>query len=117
MDLCRIDLDERTRKEIRLLLVVPLQSHGIARLDKRLQCLDDRAGFQHRSLHPGRDAGQASGLLRPAARPTALLSVEPDGSIHFSERGHSVFSFVSQAHLSPCLLVSCLHQWLVYSGL
>ena len=33
MDLCRIDLDERTRKEVRLLLVVTLQGHRVARFE------------------------------------------------------------------------------------
>ena len=82
MDLRRIDLDERTRKEVRLLLVVALQSHGVARFEQRLQCLDDGPGFQHMSLHPGRDPGQASGLLRPAARPGVGLSGGLNGSIH-----------------------------------
>src|SRR4029077_13313116 len=78
----RIDLDERTRKEVRLLLVVTLQSHGVAWFEKRLQRLDNRLGFQHVSLHPGRKPGQSSGLLRPAARPGAGLSGELNGSIH-----------------------------------
>jgi hypothetical protein len=45
MDLCRIDLNQRTRKEIRLLLVITFKSHGVARFEKRLQGLDDRAGL------------------------------------------------------------------------
>ena len=83
MELCRVDLDERPRKEIRLLLVVTLQSHGVARFEQRLQGLDDGAGLQNKSLHPGCDSGQASGLFRPAARPGVGLFGELNGSIHF----------------------------------
>ena len=36
MELRRVDLDERPRKEIRLLLVVALQSHGVARFQQSL---------------------------------------------------------------------------------
>ena len=57
MDLRRIDLDERTREEIRLLLVVALQSHAVARLDQRLQRLDGRSGLQDTPVHPVRDPG------------------------------------------------------------
>src|SRR4029077_5947039 len=78
----RIDLDERTRKEVRLLLVVTLQSHSVAWFEKRLHSHDDRLGFQHVPLHPGRKPGQSSGLLRPTARPRAGLSGERNGSIH-----------------------------------
>jgi hypothetical protein len=53
-------LDERARKEVSLLLVVTLQSHGVTRFEKRLQRLDDRLVFQHLSLHPGRNPGQAA---------------------------------------------------------
>ena len=89
MDLRRINLDERARQEVRLLLVVTLESHGVARLEQRLQCLDDRSGLQHTSLHPRREPGQARGLLRPAARPTVRLSGGLNGSIHLTPPGKS----------------------------
>ena len=80
MDLCRIDLDERTRKEVRLLLVVALQGHGVAGFEQRLQCLDDGPGFQDMSLHPRRDSGQARRLLRPAAQPGVGLASGLNGA-------------------------------------
>ena len=82
MDLRRVDLDERTRQEIRLLLVVALERHGVTRLEQRLQGLDDRCGLQHTALHPRREPGQSRGLPRPAARPTVRLVLGPSGRIH-----------------------------------
>src|ERR1700752_2528426 len=89
MELCRVDPDERTRQKIRLLLVVTLESHCIARLDQRLQCLDDRSVLQDGSLHPRGEPGQARGFLRPAARPTVRLFGELHDSIHLIPPGKS----------------------------
>ena len=89
MELRRVDPDERTRQEVGLLLVVALESHCVARLDQRLQCLDDRSGLQDGSLHPRREPGQARGFLRPAARPTVRLFGELHDSIHLIPPGKS----------------------------
>src|SRR4029077_1599330 len=82
MDLRRINLDKRARKEVRLLLVVSLEGDSVARFEQSLQCLDHGSGFQNKSLHPGREPGQARGLLRLAAQPSVRLSGELNGSIH-----------------------------------
>src|SRR4029077_1216498 len=89
MDLRRINLDKRARKEVRLLLVVSLDGDSVARFEQSLQCLDHGSGFQNKSLHPGREPGQARGLLRLAARPSVRLSGELNGSIHLIPPGKS----------------------------
>ena len=89
MDLRRINLDKRARKEVRLLLVVSLEGHDVARFEQCLQCLDHGSGFENKSLHPGREPGQARGFLRPAARPTVRLFGELHDSIHFIPPGKS----------------------------
>ncbi len=101
MELRRVRLDQRTGQKIRLLLIITLESHGIPRLDQRLQCLDDRSGLQHTPLHPRREPRQARGLLRPAARPTVRPSVEPNGRIHvdtFQELPRSLGACAPGAH-------------------
>jgi hypothetical protein len=82
VELCRVDLDERPRQKISLLLVVALEGHGITRLEQGLQCLDDRSGLQHTPLHPRREPGQARGLPRPSSCPAARLSVDLNGRFH-----------------------------------
>jgi hypothetical protein len=73
MGLRRIDLDERPRQEIGLLLVVAFERHGVPGLQQRLQGLGDRPALQHRSLHPGRDPGQSRGLLGHATPPIIII--------------------------------------------
>ena len=54
MEFRRVGLDKRTRKEVRLLLVVSFEGDGIAVfVQQRLQCLDHGSGFQNKFLHPG----------------------------------------------------------------
>ena len=66
VELFRVGLGQRTRKEIRLLLVVALQHHTVAGMDQRFERGDDLVGGQHHTV------GQPAHLVE-----TALLLVAP----------------------------------------
>ena len=66
VQLGRVGLGQRARKEIRLLLVVALQHHTVAGMDQRFQRGDDFVAGQHRAI------GEPAHLVEPA-----LLFVTP----------------------------------------
>ena len=68
----RIDLRERTRQEIRLLLVVALDDHAVARGDERLQDIDDALGGQHHAIRDRCDARKPAMFFRAARGPAGL---------------------------------------------
>ena len=64
-----IDLRERARQEVGLLLVVAFERDAVAGLDQRFECLDDAVRRQHAVFEPRCDRRETAVLFVAARGP------------------------------------------------
>ena len=69
VNLVRIDLGERARQEVGLLLVVAFERDAVAGLDQGFERIDDAVGWQDAVFEPGRNGREATVLLVAARGP------------------------------------------------
>ncbi len=65
----RVDLGQRTREEVGLLLVVAFQHHAVAGGQQQFQCFDDTLAGQHRTVGKVPDLIEAALLFGTPSRP------------------------------------------------
>src|ERR1700679_835306 len=76
VNLLWIHLSERTRKKIRLLLIVAFHDNPVAALDHGFESLDHLVLRQNRTSHPWLNALEPTSLLVPSGCPRGPLSCE-----------------------------------------